>query len=102
MLRVMACINPSGNAALEGVVSRCGGVGPGELVIGIVVDVWHLTPTHVEGRGGMYTPARPQTHSPLLRFHEARQQGLGVQIIVGIVLALFVCPGPARPVASGP
>ena len=39
----------------------------------------------------MHTLARPQTHRPLLGLHEARQQGLGVLIIVGIVLALFVC-----------
>ncbi len=40
---VVACSNPSSNAALEGVVSGCGGVDTGELVIEIVVDVWHLT-----------------------------------------------------------
>ena len=98
MIGVVACINPSGNASLEGAVSGCGGVGTGELVIEMLVDVWHLTellykvaPTHLEGRAGMCTPARPQTHRPLLRFHEARQQGLGVLIIVGIVLALYVC-----------
>ena len=28
----------------------------------------------------MHTLARPQTHCPLLRFHEALQQGLGVLI----------------------
>ncbi len=85
-------------------MSGCGGVdwvwGSGCWGAGneMVADVWHLTellykvaPTHLEGRAGMYTPARPQTHRPLLRFHEARQQGLGVLIIVGIVLALFVC-----------
>ena len=73
------------------------GVDTGELVIEIVVDVWHLTElvykaatTHLEGRAGMYTPARPQTHRPLLRFHEARQKDLGVQIIVDIVLAFCV------------
>ena len=42
MIGVVACINPSGNAALEGVVSGCGGVNTGELVI-VVVDVWHMT-----------------------------------------------------------
>ena len=64
MIGVVACSNPSGNAALEGVVSGCGGVGTGELVIEIVADLWHLTeqvyrvaPTHLEGWAGMYTPA---------------------------------------------
>ena len=54
MIGAAACINPSGNAALEGVVSGCGGVDTGQLVIEIVVDVWHLTelvcwvaPTHL-------------------------------------------------------
>ena len=52
----VACSNPSSIAALEGVVSGCGGVDTGELVIEIVADVWHLTehlykaaPTHLEG-----------------------------------------------------
>ena len=56
MIGVAACSNPSSNAALEGVVSGCGGVDTGELVIEIVADVWHLTelvyraaPTHLEG-----------------------------------------------------
>ena len=56
MIGVVACSNPSSNAALEGVVSGCGGVGTGKLVIEIVVDVWRLTelvyraaPTHPEG-----------------------------------------------------
>jgi hypothetical protein len=58
MIGVVACINPSGNAALEGVVSGCGGVIVGELVIEMVLDVWHLTeplykvaPTHLNGAG---------------------------------------------------
>ena len=62
MIGVVACINPSGNAALEGVVSGCGGVETGELLVEMVAriplthvgaDVWHLTellhrvaPTH--------------------------------------------------------
>ena len=50
----------------------------------------------------MHTLARPQTHRPLLRFHEARQQGLGVLIIVGIVLALFVCSALVRVIAHVP
>ena len=33
MIGVVACINPSGNAALEGVMSGCGGVDAGELVM---------------------------------------------------------------------
>ena len=56
MLGVVACSNPSSNAALKGVVSGCGGVDTGELVVEIVADVWHLTelvcraaPTHLEG-----------------------------------------------------
>ena len=75
MIGVVACSSPNGNAALEGVVSGCGGVDTGELVIEMVADVWHLTEplynvalTHLEGRAGVYTPARPQTHRPLLRF----------------------------------
>ena len=43
MTGVVACRNPSGNAALEGVVSGCGGVDTGELVLEMVADVWHLT-----------------------------------------------------------
>ena len=62
MIGVMACSNPSGNAALEGVVSGCGGVETGELLVNMVAripltqvgsDVLHLTellyrvaPTH--------------------------------------------------------
>ena len=56
MIRVVACSNPSSNVALKGVASGCGGVGTGELVIEMVVDVWHLTElvykaahTHLEG-----------------------------------------------------
>ena len=56
IIGVVACSSPSSNAALEGVVSGCGGVDTGELVIHIVVDVWHVTelvhraaPTHLEG-----------------------------------------------------
>ena len=56
MIGQVACSNPSSIAALEGVVSGCGGVDTGELVIEIVADVWHLTelvykaaPTHLEG-----------------------------------------------------
>ena len=82
------------------------GLDTGELVLDIVVDVLHLTelvyrvaPTHLEGRAGMYTPARPQTHRPLLCFIEARQQGLGVQIVVCIVLALCVCSALVRVIA---
>ncbi len=33
VIGVVACINPSGNAALEGVMSGCGGVGAEELVM---------------------------------------------------------------------
>ena len=73
MIGVVACRNPSGNAALEGVVSRCGGVDTGELVIEIVVDVWHLTellyrvaPTHLEGQAHVYT-SRPQTHFAFMK-----------------------------------
>ena len=62
MIGVVACSNPSGNAALEGVVSGCGGVETGELLVEMVARmplkkvgaiVWHLTellhrvaPTH--------------------------------------------------------
>ena len=62
MIGVVACSSPSGNAALEGVVSGCGGVETGELIVEMVArlplnqvgaDVWHLTellhrvaPTH--------------------------------------------------------
>ena len=56
MIGVVACSNPSSHAALEGVVSGCGGVDTGELVIEIVDYDWHLTelvykaaPTHLEG-----------------------------------------------------
>ena len=56
MIGVVACSNLRGNAALEGVASGCGGVDTVELVIEMVVDVWHLTelvyraaPTHLEG-----------------------------------------------------
>ena len=58
MRGVVACSNPSSNAALESVVSGCGEVDTGELVVEIVADVWHLTelvyrvaPTHVDGAG---------------------------------------------------
>ena len=50
----------------------------------------------------MYTPACPQTHRPLLRFHEALQQGLGVHIAVKIVLALLVCSPLVRVIAHVP
>ena len=50
----------------------------------------------------MYTPACPQTHRPLLRFHEALQQGLGVHIAVSIVLALRVCSPLVRVIAHVP
>ena len=73
IIGVVACINPSSNAALEGVVSGCRGVDTGELVLEIVVDVLHLTElvytvalAYLEGRTGMCTPARPETHRPLL------------------------------------
>ena len=62
MKGVVACSNPSGHAALEGVVSVCGEVETGELLVEMVArvplqqakaDVWHLTellhrvaPTH--------------------------------------------------------
>ena len=52
MIGVVACSNPSGNAALEGVVSGCGGVARMPLKQ-VGADVWHLTellhrvaPTH--------------------------------------------------------
>ena len=77
MLGVVACSNPSGNAALEGVVSGCGGVETGELLVEMVArvpleqveaDLWHLAellyrvaPTHPK-RGG---PAC--TNQPALR-----------------------------------
>ena len=85
MIGAVACSNPGGNAALEGVVSGCGGVDTGELVIEMVADVRHLTEllykvalTHLEGRAGMYTPTRPQTHRPLLRFFMKH----GVKVLV--------------------
>jgi hypothetical protein len=62
MIGVVACSNPSGNAALEGVVNGCGGVETGELLVEmeariplkqVGADVWHLAellhrvaPTH--------------------------------------------------------
>ena len=62
MIGVVACSNPSGNAALEGVVGGCGGVETGELLVEMVArmplkqvgaNVRHLTellhrvaPTH--------------------------------------------------------
>ena len=36
---VVACSKPSSNAALEGVVSGCGGVGTGEMVIYIYIYI---------------------------------------------------------------
>ena len=62
MIGVVSCSHPSGNVALEGVVSGCGGEETGELLLEMVAriplnqvgaDVWHLTelllrvaPTH--------------------------------------------------------
>ena len=62
MVGVVACSNPRGNVALQSVVSLCGGVETGELLVEMVAriplkqvgaDVWHLTellhrvaPTH--------------------------------------------------------
>ena len=67
---VVACSNPSGNVALEGVVSGCGGVDTGELVIEILADVWHLTeplykvaPTHLYG-AGRHVHANPPSDTP--------------------------------------
>ena len=50
----------------------------------------------------MHTLAHPQTHRPLLRFHEAWQRGLGVLIIVGVALAPFVCNAFVRVIAHVP
>ena len=54
-------------------MSGCGGVDDGELVIEMVVDVWHLTellyrvaPTHLEGREHVHT-SRPQTHFAFMK-----------------------------------
>ncbi len=60
MIEVVACSNPSGNAALEGVVSGCGGVDTGELVLEIVANVWPLTETSVQG--GAYASGGPGRH----------------------------------------
>ena len=80
------------------------GVDTGGLVIEMVADVWHLAellnkvaPTHLEGRAGVCTPTRR-----LLCFHEARHQGIGAQLIVGIVLARFVCSALVRVIAHVP
>jgi hypothetical protein len=69
MIGVVACSNRSSNAALEGVVSGCGGVATGELVIEIVVDVWHLTelvyraaPTHLGA--GRHAHTSPPSDTP--------------------------------------
>ena len=70
---VVACINPSGNAAVEGVMSGCGGVDTGELVIEMVAEVWHLTellykvaPTQLEGQEHVHTN-RPHTHFDFMK-----------------------------------
>ena len=72
MIGVVACSNPSGNAALEGVVSGCGGVDTGELVKEMVADVWHLTElvcgTYASGGAGRHVHTnRPQTHFAFMK-----------------------------------
>ena len=63
MIGVVACSNPSGNAALEGVVIGCGGLGTGELVRDIVADIWHLTETIVQGGTYAYGGAGRHVHT---------------------------------------
>ena len=73
----MACSNPSGNAALEGVVHGCGGMATGELLVEMVAripleqveaDVWHLMELlyrwhlHIPRGGGLAC-----AHQPALR-----------------------------------
>ena len=83
MIGVVACSNPCGNSALEGVLSGCGGVETGALVIEMVAriplgqvgaDVWRLTellyrvaPTH-PGWGGPACTHQPALEHTALHF----------------------------------
>ena len=83
--------------------SGCWGAGNAMLA-----DVWHLTkllykvaPTHLEGWEHVHT-SLPSSTPPSTSLSRSMAQGLGVQNLVCIVLALFVCRALVRVIAHVP